>query len=388
MSNTLTALIPKIFGATLPSLRNACRALAVCRVDFQAEVAQKGSTIDMPIPVASSTTDVAPGVSPAANTDKTPTTKQIALNQWKRSDKVALTAKEVAEIDGGSFKNSQIYEQSIALVEGINLAVLTGMKNASYRPSGTAGTNPFASTDADSIDVRRVLNVMRAPSNDRHLILGPNAEARALAIASIKDASLRGDATTKDTGEIGTLFGLRHWADQQVVAHTAGTAAGTLTHGTTIGAVGSSSLYLKASTPGTIKTGDLIKVTTSSVDYFYVATADVASVDTTAAGIAVAVYPPVQATHVAADTWTLQASHSANIGLQRGAYGLAIRPVDTAYLGAGEHVQMTDPQTGLSLVYSLIPEYMQMSMQVSILYGHGPLRQEWLCRLMGSATAV
>ncbi|MBA3708130.1 MAG: hypothetical protein H0W83_04820 [Planctomycetes bacterium] len=388
MANTITPLIQKIFGKSLPSLRNAASAVRVCRVDFENEVKQKGNVIDLPIPVASSTADVLPGPTPVANTDKVITTKQISLDQWKRSDKIALTAKEMHEIESGDFTKTQIYEQSIALVEGMNAAVLLGMKNASYRRSGTAGTNPYATTDADSIDVRKQLNFNKAPSNDRHLLLGPAAEAAALGIASIKDASLRGAASTKNTGELGTIFGLQHWGDQQIVAHTAGTAAGALTHGTTIGAVGSSSLYLKAATPGTIKKGDLIAITTASVVYQYVATADVASVDTTAAGIAVAVYPPVQATHVSADTWTLQASHSANIGLQRGGYGLAIRPVDTNFLGAGVHEQMTDDQTGLSLVYSFIPEYMQNSMQVSVLYGHGPLRQEWLIRLMGSSTNI
>lgn len=388
MSNTLTALVPKIFGQALPSLRNACRAVRVCRVDFKNEVEKKGSTIDMEIPAASSVTDVTPGTTPAANTDKTPTTKQISLSNWKRSEKVALTAKEVGEIENGSFKNTQTYEQMIALAEYINLQVLTGLKNASYRRVGTAGTNPYASSDVDSINVRKDLNVMKAPSTDRHLLLGPNAEAAALGIASIKDANLRGSAETKDSGEIGHLFGITHWGDQQVIAHTAGTAAGTLTHGTTIGAVGSSSLYLKASTPGTIKQGDLIAITTSGTVYYYVATADVASVDTTAAGIAVPVYPPVQATHVAADTWTLQASHSANIGLQRGGYGLAIRPVDLKFLGAGDHTVMTDPETGLSFIFSVIPEYMQTSMQMSCLFGHGPLRQEWITRLMGSSTAI
>lgn len=388
MANTFTPLIQKIFGKTLPSLRNAASAVRVCRVDFENEVKQQGNVIDMQIPVASSTADVVPGTTPAANTDKVPTTKQIALDQWKRSDKIALTAKEMYELESGDFAKTQVYEQTIALIEGINAAVLLGMKNASYRRSGTAGTNPYATTDADSIDVRKQLNQMRAPTNDRHLLLGPGAEARALAIASIKDSSLRGAATTKNTGELGTIYGLQHWGDQQIVAHTAGTAAGALTHGTTIGAVGSSSLFLKAATPGTVKKGDLIGITTAGVVYFYTATADVASVDTTAAGIAVPVFPAVQATHVANDVWTLQASHSANIGLQRGGYGLAIRPVDTKFLGQGEHMQMTDDQTGLSLVYSVIPEYMQTSMQVSVLYGHGPLRQEWLIRLMGDSTNI
>jgi len=388
MANTVTPLIQKIFGKSLPSLRNAASAVRVCRVDFENEVKQKGNVIDMQIPVASSTADVAPGTTPAANTDKVVTTQQIALDQWKRSDKIALTAKEMHEIESGDFTKTQIYEQSIALVEGMNAAVLLGMKNASYRRSGTAGTNPYASTDADSIDVRKQLNFNKAPSNDRHLLLGPSAEAAALGIASIKDANVRGAAGTKNTGEIGTLYGIQHYGDQQIVAHTAGTATGALAHGSTIGAIGSSILYLKAATTGTIKKGDLLGITTAGVVYQYVATADVAAVDSTAAGIAVAVFPAVQATHVVADVWTLLASHSANIGLQRGGYGLAIRPVDTGFLGLGDHLQMTDDVTGLSLVYSVIPEYMQNSMQVSVLYGHGPLRQEWLIRLMGSATNI
>ena len=84
----------------------------------------------------------------------------------------------------------------------------------------------------------------------------------------------------------------------------------------------------------------------------------------------------------------LTATHSANIGLQRGAYGLAIRPVDTNFLGAGDHMQMTDPVSGISLMYSVIPEYMQTSMQVSVLYGHGALRDGWMCRLLGDAANI
>lgn len=382
-------LVPKIFRAHLPSLRSACKALAVCTVDFQNEVKKKGATIDVPVPIASGTADVVPGVSPPANTDKTPTTKKIDLSNWKRSDKIAITAKERAEFDAGEYQGSQLLEQTIAVVEKISLDCLTGMKDASWRRSGTAGTNPYATTDADTIDVRKILGQAKAPRNDRHLILGPTAAARALAISSIKDASLRGNTTTKDEGDIGRYMGIQHWEDQQVVSHTKGTAAGALTLGTTIPTAGTiGSLNLKAATPGTIKKGDLLAVVTAGVTYNYVATADVASVDTTAAGIPVPVYPAIQATHVAGDTWTLQASHSANIALQRGAYGLAMRPIDTKDLGIGEHVQITDPETGLSLIYSMIPEYMQWSMQVSAIYGHGSLRDDWLVRLMGDPLAA
>ncbi len=385
MSNTLTALVPKIFGQSLPSLRNAAKAVQVCRTDFKNEVAQKGDTIDMPVPVTSGTAAVAPGVYPEANTDQIPTTKQIALSSWRRSNKVALTAKEMAEIDGNDFKNSKIYEQTIALIEEMNAAVLLGMKNASYYQVGTAGTTPFGTSvlQQSSINVRRALSLGKAPVGDRHLILGPSAEAAALGVAAISDASLRGNSGAKDDGSIGKVYGLMHWGDQQVVSHTAGTAASTRVHGTTIGAVGSSHLYLKAASTGTLKAGDLITITTAAIAYQYVVTADVAAVDTTAAGIEVLVSPPVQVTHVAGDTWIQAASHSANIGCQRNAYGLAIRPLDTAALGLGEHVQMTDDVTGLSLCYSLIPEYMQNSIQVSILYGHGALRPGWLVRLLG-----
>ncbi len=385
MSNTLTSLVPKIFGKTLPSLRNTARAVQVCRTDFKNEVAKLGDTIDMPVPVTSGTAAVAPGVYPEANTAQVPTTKQIALSNWRRSEKVALTGKEMAEIDVGDFKQSKIYEQTIALIEELNAAVLLGMKNASYYQVGTAGTAPFGTSvlQQSSINVRRALNVGKAPVGDRHLVLGPTAEAAALSVAAISDASLRGNSGAKDDGSIGKVYGMMHWGDQQVVSHTGGTAASTRVHGTSIGAVGSSHLYLKAASTGTLKAGDLITITTSSVAYYYVVTADVAAVDTTSAGIEVLVSPPVQVTHVAGDTWIQAASHSANIGCQRGAYGLAIRPLDTEFLGAGEHVQMTDDVTGLSLCYSLIPEFMQTSIMVSILYGHGPLRPGWLVRLLG-----
>jgi hypothetical protein len=259
------------------------------------------------------------------------------------------------------------------------------MKNASYRRTGTAGTNPYASTDADTINVRALLNKANAPYQGRHLLLGPAAEARALAISGIKDASVRGKTETQETGEIGNYLGIKHWSDQQIVGHTAGTAAGTLTLGTTIPAVGAYEIYLKASTAGTLKKGDLLKVTTSSVEYFYVVAADVTSVDTTAAGIKVTLGNAIQATHVAGDAWVLTATHSANIGLHSFGYGLAFRLIDTRDLGAGEHVQVTDPETKISFLFHLIPEYMQNSMFVSCLYAHGALRDDLLVRLLGDA---
>lgn len=386
MANTFTSLVPKIFSGTLPSLRNTARAVQICRVDFGPDVKSVGNVIDVPVPVSSSTAAVAPATTPAANIDKAPTTKQIALNQWRRSDKFTLTAKERQEIDAGSFKNSQFVEQTIAVIEEMNAYVLTTAKNAAWRRAGTAATTPYGVgvLQQSSIDVRRYLNVGKSPYQDRHLVLDPAAEAAALGIAAIADASLRGDAGTKDSGLLGNIYGMSHWLDQQVPIQTKGTASSTLTLGTTIPTAGTiGSLYLKAAGTGTLKAGDAITVTTASVVYNYVVTADVAVVDATAAGIAVAVLPAIQATHVAGDTWTLAATHTANIGMQRGGVGLAIRPLDPAALGLGTHITMTDPVTGLAITYSEIPEYMQMSYQVSALYGAAPLRDDWIVRLFG-----
>lgn len=387
MSNTFSALVPKIFSGTLPSMRNTARAVQVCRVDFGPDVKSVGNLIDVPVPVSSSTAAVAPAVTPAANTDKTPTTKQIALNQWRRSDKFTLTAKERQEIDAGNFKNSQFVEQTLAVIEEMNAYVLTTAKNAAWRRAGTAATTPYgAGVGAQSsIDVRRYLNVGKCPMNDRHLLLDPTAEAAALGVSSITDAMARGAAETKDSGLLGNVYGINHWLDQQIPTQTAGTATGTLTLGTTasdaVGVIGN--LYLKASSTGTLKAGDALTVTTASVVYNYVVRADVATVDTTAAGIAVSVYPAIQAAHAAADVWTKAATHTANIGMQRGGVGLAIRPLDPQALGLGTHITMTDPLTGIALTYSEIPEYMQTSYQVSVLYGAADLRNDWIVRLFG-----
>ncbi len=385
MSNTFTSIVPKIFAGVLPSLRNSARAVRVCRVDFKNETAQRGSVIDFPVPVAQTATSVTPGVATPATTDVTAATKQITLNQWRRSPIFAITAKEMGEIADGSFKGGQINESVSTVVEEMNAYCLTGMKNASYSYTGTAATAPFGAGVGinSTINVRKLLNIGKAPNGERSLVLDPVAEAAALGVTAISNANERGSADTKSSGMLGQVLGLDHWGDQQTVLHTAGTAAGTLAHGTTIGAVGSSHVYLKASSTGTLKQGDLIHITTASVVYDYVVTADVAAVDTTAAGIEVFVSPPVQVTHVAADTWALTATHRANIGLQRGAFGLAIRPLDPAMLGIGTHVSITDPVTGIALTFSEIPLHMQVGYMVSVLYGASDLRPGWLVRLLG-----
>ena len=143
MANSFTNIIPTIMAEGLEVLRESCATLSAVNTGYSAEAREIGDTITIPVPVAKSVAAVSPSNTPPANTDVTPTTVTVALDQWNKTD-FHLTNKEELEIAAGGFVNTQAGEAVRALANEIDADLLgqATVDSGVYNHVGTAGTTP------------------------------------------------------------------------------------------------------------------------------------------------------------------------------------------------------------------------------------------------------
>jgi len=95
-SNSLTNIMPKILARGLMTLREQAVMPRLVNGSYGSDAAKKGTTIDVPIPTATTAGDVTPSNTPPAVTGNTPSIVQVSLDQWKQAD-FHLTDKEMVD---------------------------------------------------------------------------------------------------------------------------------------------------------------------------------------------------------------------------------------------------------------------------------------------------
>lgn len=383
MSNSISNVLAKILARGLLALREQAVMPRLVNGDYSSEAAQKGDTIDVPIPSAITATDVTPSNTPPTPTDSTPGKVQIALNNWKKAD-FYLTDKEMVEIDKNEhFMPMQMSEAIRSLANVINEDIHEEYLGV-YGYTGTAGTTPFASTVTDATNARKVLHQQRAPRTERRGVLDYDAEANALALAPFADAEKIGSNGVKIEGEVGRKYGIDWFADDAVKTHTAGTlaVAGGLVGSTT--AAGATALDVQsASAVGNINIGDIFTIAGDSQTYVAKATVS-AIVSGTAQSVSID--PPLQAAATAAAAITIVGDHVVNLSFHRDAFAFANRPLvsNTQDMSLGSQIlSMTDPQTGITLRLEVSRQYKQVVWEFDVLWGAKLVRPELATRIAG-----
>jgi hypothetical protein len=383
MANTISNILAKILARGLLALREQAIMPRLVNGDYSSQAAEKGDTIDVPIPSAVTATDVAPSNTPPAPSSSAPTKVQIELNNWKKAD-FYLTDKEMVEIDKNAhFMPMQMSEALRALANAVNEDIHAEYLGV-YGYTGTAGVTPFASTVTDATNARKVLHQQRAPRMDRRGVLDFDGEANALALSPFADAEKTGSTGVKIEGEIGRKYGIDWFADDAVITHTAGTLA---TPGGVVGsttAAGATSLGIKsASAQGNINIGDIFTIAGDSQTY--VAGATVSAI-VSGTQQAVAINPPLKVAATAGNAITFKGTHVVNLAFHRDAFAFANRPLvaSTQDMALGSQiVSMTDPQTGITLRLEVSRQYKQVVWEFDILWGAKLVRPELATRIAG-----
>lgn len=406
-ANVLTNIIPKILARGLMVLRSRCVMPRLVNSDYSLDAAKKGSTIDIPVPVAVSTIDVDPNRLPVAKAVTTPGLVQVSLNNWKQNAPIGLSDKDLCLIDATEhFLPMQLMEAVKALATDVNVEIFSHYCGASRGVYGVAGTlsDGFGQTPFDSSNqgvagatlARKVLNEQLCPKSDRRGVIDWAAEANMLSLSEFSDAEKIMSAVVKMEGEIGRKYAIDWVADDDVPTHT----PGTLVAGDTItgsGTAGESVLTVIAQTGNThtLKNGDILTVAGDTQTYVVIgrtASAEYSSgtytfasdPDTVIVGI-----QPALVTSPSGATVTPYAEHVVNMAFHRDAFAFATRPlldVSRQYSLGSQMLSMQDPVTGLILRLEVSRQHKQTVWEFDILWGSDLVRSELATRIVGKGS--
>lgn len=374
--NTITNILPKILARGLLALRQQCTYANVVNMDYGTEARQKGQTIDVPIPSATSAYDITPAPTHSSAPGHSPSLVQITLNQWKGAS-FALSDKEMGEIDRNRhFIPMQMSECVKALANVVNANVAANYTGL-YGWVGTAGTTPFATNVTAAVQARKVLHQQLAPRTDRRGVVNFDAEANMLALSQFSDADKIGTSDIRVQGEVGRKYGIDWYTDDNVPTHTNGTAWAIGCTVSVQAAAGATSLNIDVSATGTILVGDVFTI--AGQTQTYVATES----KTTAVSHTLTIAPPLVSIATAGVALTAKAAHVVNMAFHRDCFALATRPLEGVMATNPNLMSMTDPVSGLSLRLELVRLNKQDKWEMDILWGSKMVRAALGTRIAG-----
>jgi len=310
----------------------------------------------------------------------TPGTVPIALNFWKEAP-FKMTDKELLEVESDRVPEA-IRAAVAALAADVN-AYIFSKYTAVYNAIGTPGTTPFGGSTpspADATNVRKFLNIFKAPVFDRRLVLDPEAGEAALNLGQFQDASKSADPNVITDANIGRKLGFDWYEDQQVPTHTAGTIT--------------SALAAKSATAQPVDTTNVICTSDNDIDLLegdiilfagdpqtYVLTADAAR--TGAGDITLPIQPGLLVALAGDEAVTLKASHTVNLGFQRNAFAFASRPLADVGPYTDRIETVADPVSGISMRLEITRQYKQWDWSFDILCGAACIDPRKAVRLFG-----
>lgn len=378
MSNTLTNVIPQILAEALLALRGMVIMPSLVNTDYGTDAAKQGSTIDVPIPSAIAARSVTPGVSATQAVDIAPTTVAIALDQWYEAP-FYLTDKEVAEVTPDTLP-MQASEAVKSLARQVN-AHIFGKYAGVYGYVGVAGTTPFQTSTSEARDARKVLNEQLANGDERRMVLDTDADAAALGLDAIANASAKGDKEALAEGMIGRVLAFDWFYDQQVPTHTTGAVGTILVDEAGAVAVGATTIHMDGFTTKA-SVGDIFTIAGDTQTYVVITASDLAGTDSD-----IVFQPPLKVALPDADTneaVTFKATHAVNLAFHRDAFAFASRPLEVPTQGLGSIITAaTDPISGISLRLEVSRQAKQTEWNFDILWGSQLVRAALACRVAG-----
>lgn len=377
MANILDNVMPKILASGLLALRRQALTPFMVNMNYENDAANPGDVVNVPVAPDGAVTDVTPGAAPVQSQSLTPGLTQIPLDKWKKYD-FFLTDGDLVKIDANRhFMPLTMSDAFSKLANQLDADVFDNYR-AFYNYVGVAQTTPFGSGVTEAIDARTKLNKSLAPTNDRRIVLGPDAEGSALARPELGNFEQTGDQAVKIEGVLGRKYGFDWAMSQSIGSHTKGTAGSVTVASTT--AAGATTIGLTAGTGGTLVLGDVFTIAGDTTTYV------VTSSVTVATSTAVAIAPALAVAATSGSIVTVKNSHTVNLALQRQAVTLATRPILQAaidYELGNRMLEMSDPVTGFSLRLEISRQYKQTSFVLDTVYGSKAVRPQFGCRIAG-----
>lgn len=375
MANTLSNLIPDVYAALDVVSRELVGAIPGVTRDPAADRVASNQTLRVAQTPTNTTASYTPSMAVPSAIDQTIANASLTLSKNKYAG-FSWTGEETYSVDQGpgflTIRQGQIAQAFRALVNEMENDVCDALAAGASRAYGTAGTTPFASTLADSAQVRKILDDNGAPASGRSLVIDTSAGAALRSLGQLTKANEAGTGMTLRDGELLNLHGFSVRESAQINNATAGTGASYQLSAAL--AVGDTTVAVDTGS-GTILAGDVVTI---SGDKYVVATA--------LSGGSFTVHAPGIRKVVADNTAiTVNATSARNIAFSSDAIVLATRlPVfpSEGDLAIDSEV-ITDPRTGISFDLRVYPGDGMVLYRIHALWGWKVLKPAHSALLLG-----
>jgi hypothetical protein len=269
MSNTLTALASALYTAANKVEQEPIGYINGVQTSFDDKGAALNETIKVPYAAAASTSTYTPAMTVTAGTDSTPSTVSIAIDNTEMSTWNS-TGEEMRGLQNAgtdkAFWEDTIAQKMRALRNSHEASLFAVAYKGGTYATGTAGTNPFASSIDPLADVKKLLRDAGCAFEDPQCVISSTSEANLLKLALIQQAQQYGDKSARERGEVGKFFGFKLRVSGQASAHTIGNSTNTYDIADAGEAAGQTTLSIDTGS-GTILEGDVIKIGSATHQY-------------------------------------------------------------------------------------------------------------------------
>ena len=375
MANVLTAIEPRLFSAFRTVPRELVGMVQSVTTDFDDKGVALNGSVKVPVVPAStvSTTTVA-NVFPTGS-DTTFSTRDLVLDV---ADEVSwqFTAEEERDLINGNNRVTtmeQLVQQGLrALINKAELSIaVTAIQNAS-RAVGTPATTPFGSDLSALNEAKKVLDDNGA-ADDRSFVMNTTAGLNMRNLTQLTNVNEAGDSGLLRQGTLSNLSGFAVRESAGIAIHTQGAGSSYILDGA--GAVDQTSVPIDTGS-GTILTGDVVTFATDTNQY-------VVNTGVTAAGTIVLGTPGLRQIVADSSAMTSVADYTGNLAFARNAIVFASRPALQPEGGAAEQVTLTDPVSGLSVLFLRVVQDGQVSWFMRWVFGSFAPNPEGICIVMG-----
>jgi hypothetical protein len=226
MSTTNTFITPStVAKMALARLRNNLVYPNLVHKDFSADFAnQVGDTVTVRVPASFTAADFSTDISAQNITESS---VSVVLNKFKDVS-VIVTSKQFA-LSLVDFESQIVGPAIDALAQAVDLDIaLTLFEGAGNTVSSTSAT---VSTLANIGDCAKALDNAQAPTSERYLVMTPYHKYRYGLVDNLAKAAYAGDTAMLRDNDLGRVFGMQTFMDQNTpksTATTSGTAVGTM----------------------------------------------------------------------------------------------------------------------------------------------------------------
>lgn len=386
MANTLTAITPVIYRAMDIVSRELTGLIPAVTMDASAERAAVGQNIRHESHPTGNVGDITPAATTPGPAGQTSAAVNVIITK-SRAANFGFTGDEQKLLDSGAgyanTKEGKIAQAIRSIVNEVETDL--GALQATFsRASGTAGTTPFGTAN-DYTAASTALKILKdngAPGSDNQLVMNTTAGANLLGKQSAVNSA--GTDSLLRQGVLLDLMGMPLRESAQIVDFTKGAMASATTDAAGY-AVGATVLTLALAGTGVVAAGDIITLAGDTNQYVITsvvfAGANPASGDTITIGengLRVAIT-------TAATAITVVANSARNMCFNRSALVLAARAPARPTEGdqASDVMLVTDPRSGLTLEFSIYPQYRQVRYEVGLAWGVKNIKPEHTALLLG-----